>query len=666
MSVADIDPLELLTKKQAAARTGFSEHTLDRHRKEGKGIPYVRIGRTIRYRSTDVAKYLAEHRVEPEKPRSHKPAPQPSSRWPTTGAHFHPICAVVDFGSSPPNAVTARRFGFDRAATTSRQLSEVTVAQQKSSLSLRTIMTDTTGQPGSGKLTTEDYLANHLEADLAELAKSWGQTADATELERRTRWLLRQLELRGMDNPFDNRKVPPSAPQQTAEGVAGDDPKRNIEKWAARRYPINALDGLPYPWARTLSSRIARKNADRDPTKFPPTLIFQGDTAVAAGATNTAELAALGPELRPDQIRELRLQEASALEADRAQVRRMAKEAVAAEAAAGLDIPEPLNLATYTPPPVNWMLDGLLPVGASLGLFAERKAGKTSTTVEMVRSLTAGDRFLGRFQTRLSYDARVVHIDTEMTDTMMQHEFRKIGTPEAHLGRVDFYGLRGRSSLLDMRDTATRQRWGRRIIPGSVIVVDCLYTVFSALSIDENSGAVADVINGFKALAVECDAGALILVHHLSKDATRGARGHSSLEGAVDTIVTIQLAGPPGEQTPRTFEAAGRMDVFVEPTTLLRGEDLRLQLAEGSPREHRRRSQEEADDELVFGLVQSHPGCSLRILEALPRSVRGELSRERISKALKRLDGIRLENAGTAARPKWEAIDGGACPFALP
>jgi len=75
MSVADIDPLELLTKKQAAARTGFSEHTLDRHRKEGKGIPYVRIGRTIRYRSADVAKYLAEHRVEPEKPRSHKPAP---------------------------------------------------------------------------------------------------------------------------------------------------------------------------------------------------------------------------------------------------------------------------------------------------------------------------------------------------------------------------------------------------------------------------------------------------------------------------------------------------------------------------------------------------------------------------------------------------------------
>ncbi len=69
MPVADIDPLELLTEQKAAARTGLSVHTLAKHRKLGKGIPFVRLGRTIRYRTADVEQYLIAHLVEPEKPK---------------------------------------------------------------------------------------------------------------------------------------------------------------------------------------------------------------------------------------------------------------------------------------------------------------------------------------------------------------------------------------------------------------------------------------------------------------------------------------------------------------------------------------------------------------------------------------------------------------------
>jgi hypothetical protein len=69
MPVADIDPLELLTEQKTAARTGLSVHTLAKHRKLGKGIPFVRLGRTIRYRTADVEQYLIEHLVEPGKPK---------------------------------------------------------------------------------------------------------------------------------------------------------------------------------------------------------------------------------------------------------------------------------------------------------------------------------------------------------------------------------------------------------------------------------------------------------------------------------------------------------------------------------------------------------------------------------------------------------------------
>ncbi len=78
MPVADIDPLELLTTKQAARRSGLSEWTLLKMRKEHRGIPYVKIGgHTVRYRTADVDAYLREHLVVPGeagKPAMAKPA----------------------------------------------------------------------------------------------------------------------------------------------------------------------------------------------------------------------------------------------------------------------------------------------------------------------------------------------------------------------------------------------------------------------------------------------------------------------------------------------------------------------------------------------------------------------------------------------------------------
>jgi hypothetical protein len=79
MPVADIDPLELLTEQKTAARTGLSVHTLAKHRKLGKGIPFVRLGRTVRYRTADVERYLVEHLVEPEKPKAAPAAPRISA-----------------------------------------------------------------------------------------------------------------------------------------------------------------------------------------------------------------------------------------------------------------------------------------------------------------------------------------------------------------------------------------------------------------------------------------------------------------------------------------------------------------------------------------------------------------------------------------------------------
>ncbi|RFZ13756.1 hypothetical protein VIMS_02854 [Mycobacterium marinum] len=209
-----------------------------------------------------------------------------------------------------------------------------------------------------------------------------------------------------------------------------------------------------------------------------------------------------------------------------------------------------------------------MPVNGSLGLFAERKAGKTTMVVDMVRTALSGELFLGRFGTHLPDGARVTLVDTEMSVDMLDYEYTKVGVPADDLERIDLHPLRGRSRLLDLRNEATRARWKELIAPRSMIVVDCLYNVLAAAQIDDSSAQVADIIDGFKALAVECDAVALVIVHRLGKDPDKGARGHSSIEGSVDTLATIRLEGPSAADL---FSATGRLDVNVPSARLMRG-----------------------------------------------------------------------------------------------
>ena len=62
-----LDPL--LSDREVAKITGRARSTLQKDRVAGTGIPYVRIGRLVRYRLVDVAAYidtLALHRSTSE------------------------------------------------------------------------------------------------------------------------------------------------------------------------------------------------------------------------------------------------------------------------------------------------------------------------------------------------------------------------------------------------------------------------------------------------------------------------------------------------------------------------------------------------------------------------------------------------------------------------
>ncbi|MCV7377949.1 hypothetical protein BST11_21060 [Mycobacterium alsense] len=473
-------------------------------------------------------------------------------------------------------------------------------------------------------------------------------------------------------NPFDTLSTNQKhRERREAEHAAQAVTEKRQKQFGKLRFDAAVLDGMSAGWARKQAEKIAKEESRTNPLKAEPKLMFSGADAVNVGATD-AQIKALTP-LSPDEIKALTLRAAAMLEDQKNQVREMARQLAAERAAAGYaDISTRVDLSTYTPPDDPFIVDNLIPLGKSMGLFSERKAGKTTANVDLLRALLTGGKFLGKFATLLAADADVVFLDTEMGADMMQYELSAAGVSDpALLRRINYHDLLGRSAMLNMRDDATRAYWRDQIRPGSFIILDCLYTVLSALNVDESSSQVADVIEGFKTLAVECGAVGRVITHHLGKDPDKGARGHSSIEGAVDTLATIRLDGPPAADTPRTFEAFGRRGVNVPPglLALKPTDDGRrgLTMSGNTVSADRAKAADHKNDDIVWKLINDHPGKSVRALQDLPTETRHNVSRDRLRRSVERLGLLGyVVNKGTDTRPEWYAADRTGDPLTDP
>jgi len=51
----------LLTQNQVVDWTGMSSAWFEQCRFKGAGIPYIKIGRSVRYRTSDVQRWIDEH-----------------------------------------------------------------------------------------------------------------------------------------------------------------------------------------------------------------------------------------------------------------------------------------------------------------------------------------------------------------------------------------------------------------------------------------------------------------------------------------------------------------------------------------------------------------------------------------------------------------------------
>ncbi len=210
--------------------------------------------------------------------------------------------------------------------------------------------------------------------------------------------------------------------------------------------------------------------------------------------------------------------------------------------------------------PTPYLIDDVAPAGARTMLSAPQKAGKTSLTGNLIRSLVDGDPFLGKFVIR-EQKRRIVLIDNELAERTLCRWLREQNITNT-AAVADVISLRGRVSTFNIIDDRCRAEWAQRLSDAGCdyLAFDCLRPILDALGLDENRDAGRFLV-AFDALLAEAGIPDALMVHHMGHGQER-ARGDSRLQDWPDAIWQLVRAEPDNPHAARFFRAHGR-DVDV-------------------------------------------------------------------------------------------------------
>ena len=218
-----------------------------------------------------------------------------------------------------------------------------------------------------------------------------------------------------------------------------------------------------------------------------------------------------------------------------------------------------------TLPDEDWVIEGLLHNQGKALLSAQMKAGKSTMMLELIRALTTGTPFLGRF--KVSHSFKVVFYDMEL-GRVMAH--RWLGDVPLNQDRLQYVNLLGKGNAVDMRADGLRTNTARRMreIKADVLIVDPISPVLSALGVTENdSESIRPLLDSFDQLAVEAGLKSVVITAHTGHENKTRARGSAAFGDWPTALWNMQKDGDE-QDSPRTFAAHGR-DVNVPRSDLV-------------------------------------------------------------------------------------------------
>ena len=201
---------------------------------------------------------------------------------------------------------------------------------------------------------------------------------------------------------------------------------------------------------------------------------------------------------------------------------------------------ELLDTFTGLHPPI---IHELLREGETMNIIAAPKMGKSWLAIGLATCIASGLDWLGMTVEQ----GRVLHIDNELHDSLLQFRYRKVSEAmelpyRLYSRNIDMVSLRGcLRDLYSMAGLFTRVEAGEY----KLIIIDAFYRTLPRDTDENDNGAVANLYNriDYYAAQMKC---AFVLIHHTSKGNQSGkavtdvGAGAGSQSRAADTHLVLR------------------------------------------------------------------------------------------------------------------------------
>lgn len=180
-------------------------------------------------------------------------------------------------------------------------------------------------------------------------------------------------------------------------------------------------------------------------------------------------------------------------------------------------------------PPQEWCIKEAIPRKGLAAIFGESGSGKSFLTLHMAAAIVTGSNWFGRH----SHATPVTYVMLE-GEGGLRNRITALEQVQGMLPQDTFKTIIQPFQLTnpeDVHDLAA-------VVPnGSAVFIDTLNR--AAPTSDENSSKeMGQILQAAKLLQALID-GLVVVIHHTGKDPSRGMRGHSSLNAALDATVEV-------------------------------------------------------------------------------------------------------------------------------
>jgi hypothetical protein len=308
------------------------------------------------------------------------------------------------------------------------------------------------------------------------------------------------------------------------------------------------------------------------------------------------------------------------------------------------------------PPEPAMRIEGLIPWEASTLIVAMRKTGKTTLTLNLIRSLLTGEDFLGRFKVK-PIDGNIAFLNYEVSGATLARWADEQGIDRDRLYIVNLRGRRNPLAHIDDRHQLIGEFQYQQI---ESLFVDPFSRAFTGTNQNDSGEAAAFLADLDLFARAEVGASDLILTAHAGWAGER-TRGSSALEDWPDSIIT--MTRDPVEESKRFLKAIGR-DVDVDEDLLDFDPTTRTLSLSGAGSRRQHQSTRKLVDLAVFAVraAHEHPGVGVAEMEQSIRNMDGAPTFRNgdVSKAAKRAQEqghMRIDGGGPGRKSQHFAVD---------